>query len=76
MVHGDWGKVVESAIGKAAAADGWADMAAVGSYIHKSVPGFKPGNYGPSKLSLLIKSRPDLFETKKDTATIKVRTIS
>ncbi len=66
----DWADIVGSAVKKTAAKDGWADMAAVGSNLP---PGFKLSSHGHNKLSLLIKSRPDLFETKNADSTIKTR---
>ncbi len=68
-----WHEIVKNAIEKAAASDGWADMAAVGSHIRQLDSGFKSSNYGCSKLSGLIQSSPNLFETRKDNGAIKVR---
>ena len=71
--HPEWSKTVKQAVKETAADEGWADMAAVGSRLHQLKPGFKSSKYGPSKLSTLIETKPDLFETKKADSTIKVR---
>ena len=68
--HPDWAVTVKRAVTAAAGKDGWADMAAVGSKLPSN---FKSSKYGPSKLSKLIETEPDLFETQKFPSTIKVR---
>ena len=42
--------------------DGWAMLGAVGTQIRKLDPAFDPRSYGHSRLSLLVRSRPDKFE--------------
>ena len=45
--------------------DGWANIGAVGSQIRKLDPAFDYRSYGHSRLSPLIKSRPDKFKTEE-----------
>ena len=45
--------------------DGWVILSAVGVQIRKLDPAFDPRTYGYSRLSLLVKSRPDTFETNE-----------
>ena len=66
----DWTVIVGRAVKAARASDGWADMAAVGSNLPSS---FESSKYGHAKLSRLIETRPALFETRRESTTIKVR---
>ena len=61
----DWTEVVARAIEMAAQDDGWASLGAVGTYLRQLDPAFDPRSYGHKQLSLLIKSRTDLFEVRK-----------
>lgn len=45
--------------------DGWAFLGAVGTYMRQLDPAFDPRSYGHKQLSLLIKSRSDLFELRE-----------
>ena len=63
----DWIQTTTKAIGMATREGGWAYLADVGNYLRLLTPGFDPRDYGQEKLSLLIKSRPDLFETREVT---------
>ena len=71
--HHKWSKAVQQAVKEAAESDGWADMAAVGNRLHQRKPSFSSSSYGHRKLSMLIKTKPELFETNKTESTIKVR---
>ncbi|MEQ6887799.1 NYN domain-containing protein [Halomonas sp. CS7] len=48
--------VMISAIDAVSKDDGWAPLAAVGSYINKNIPSFDPRNYGYNKLGKLVRS--------------------
>ena len=60
----DWTKAVTSAVKKAEREDGWAFLGAVGVHLRKSDQPVEPKNYGHKKLSSLIESRSDVFETR------------
>ena len=45
--------------------DGWAFLGVVGNLLRKLDPAFDSRSYGYSQLSLLIKSRPELFEIRE-----------
>ena len=45
--------------------DGWANIAAVGSFIKRSKPDFDPRSYGASKITDVIASFSDKFQIKK-----------
>ncbi|HLW04464.1 MAG TPA: NYN domain-containing protein [Azoarcus sp.] len=49
-------RVFGSAIEAVSREDGWASLAAVGSYINKNTPSFDPRNYGYEKLGKLVRS--------------------
>ena len=71
----DWTKTATRAIEMSAQENGWALLAAVGSYLRQLDPSFDSRTYGQSRLSLLIKSRTDLFETQEPrNGEIRVRT--
>jgi uncharacterized LabA/DUF88 family protein len=53
------------ALEKASDDQGWAHLGTFGSYITKLKPDFDPRQYGSKKLSDLIKSRPDIFQTEE-----------
>lgn len=55
------GRAIEAVLDE----DGWANIGAVGSQIRKLDPAFDHRSYGHSRFSLLIKSRPDKFETEE-----------
>ena len=59
------GKAVETAIETGIDEDGWVILSIIGSQIRKLDPAFDPRTYGYSRLSLLVKSEPDKFETSK-----------
>ena len=54
---------VETAIETGTDEDGWVMLSIVGSQIRKLDPAFDPRTYGYSRLSLLVMSEPDQFET-------------
>lgn len=60
----DWTEMIARAIEMAAQDDGWASLGSVGTYVRQLDPAFDPRSYGHRQLSLLIKSRPDLFQTR------------
>ena len=43
----------------------WYSLGQIGQYITQANPDFDPRTYGFRKLSDLVKSRPDLFETEE-----------
>jgi uncharacterized LabA/DUF88 family protein len=59
------GLAVETALETGIEEDGWVILSIVGSQIRKLDPAFDPRTYGYSRLSLLVKSEPDQFETSK-----------
>ena len=61
---GGWPETVAQAIELAAQEDGWAFLGAIGNYVRQLDPAFDPRSFGHKQLSLLVKSRPDLFETR------------
>ena len=60
----DWTKTVKEAIEAANQDDEWAYLALVGKYVHDLDPAFDPRTFNHKKLSSLIASRPDLFQTR------------
>ena len=60
-----WTKMVAQAIELSAHEDGWAFLGAVGNRLRQLDPAFDARSFGYAQLSLLIKSRPDLFETQQ-----------
>ena len=61
----DWPPTVAQAIEMSAQENGWASLAAVGGYARQLDSSFDPRSYGYKQLTLLVKSRPDLFETRE-----------
>ena len=61
----DWTTTAARSIEMAIQDDGWAFLGAVGSYMRQLDPAFDPRSYGHKQLSLLIKSRSDLFELRE-----------
>ena len=68
-----WTKTAMQAIEMAVMDDGWASLSAVGTCMRKLDPAFDSRTYGHNQLSLLIKSEPNIFETKGVAASIKAR---
>ncbi len=68
IASSDWTQMAARAIEMAVQDDGWAFLGAVGSYLRQLDPAFDPRSYGQKQLSLLIKSRPELFETRESGA--------
>ena len=62
----DWTQTAMRAIEMALQDDGWAFLGAVGTYLRQLDPAFDARSYGHKQLSPLIKSRPDLFETREN----------
>ena len=60
-----WTQTVAQAIELSAHEDGWAFLGAVGNRLRQLDPAFDPRSFGHKQLSLLIKSRPDLFEARE-----------
>ena len=63
-----WIRTAAQAIEMATQEDGWAPLGVVGTNIHKLDPAFDSRSHGYKQLSLLIKSRPELFETRASKA--------
>ena len=64
----DWTERVTNAIEIADPEGGWVLLATVGTNLRQLDPAFDPRSFGHKKLSLLIKSRSDLFETRQSKA--------
>jgi hypothetical protein len=60
-----WPQTVAQAIELAAQEDGWVFLGRVGDHVRQLDPAFDPRSFGHKQLSLLVKSRPDLFETRE-----------
>jgi uncharacterized LabA/DUF88 family protein len=60
-----WPQTVAQAVELAAQEDGWAFLGRVGDHVRQLDPAFDPRSFGHKQLSLLVKSRPDLFETRE-----------
>ena len=60
----EWTDMVADAAAIAQEEDGWTPLGRIGSLLRQTDPAFDPRSYGMpgSRLSLLVKSRPDLFE--------------
>ena len=61
----EWIDIAERAVEMATQDDGWASLGVVGTYIRQLDSAFDARTYGYKQLSLLIKSRPKLFETRQ-----------
>lgn len=61
----DWTRTVTQAIEMAIQDDGWAILGEVGQHVRQLDPAFDPRSFGYKQLSLLIKSRTDLFKTRE-----------
>ena len=64
-----WKEMVEQAIEMAETDDGWAFLGAVGNNLRQLDPAFDPRTFGHRQLSQLVKSAPDMFETRERGAT-------
>ena len=64
----EWTQTAARAIEMATQDDGWAALGVVGTHIHQLDPAFDSRSYGHKQLSLLIKSRPELFKTRASKA--------
>ncbi len=64
----DWTQTATRAIEMAVQDDGWAFLGEVGNYLRQLNPAFDVRSYGKKQLSSLIKSQPELFETKESKA--------
>ena len=60
-----WKKMVEQAIEMEQIDDGWAFLGAVGNNLRQLDPAFDPRTFGHRQLSQLVKSAPDMFETRE-----------
>ena len=65
LAAAEWTKKAARAIEMSAQHDGWAFLGAVGSYLRQLDPAFDLRSHRHKRLSLLIKSRPDLFEMRE-----------
>lgn len=57
--------LIRDAVEKSSGDDGWANLAAIGTYLNRVQPDFDPKLYGHSKLSSLMKSHPVGFEIQE-----------
>ena len=62
---GDWVQTIAQAMEMGVQEDGWAFLGTVGQRARQLDPAFDSRTFGFKQLSLLINSRPDLFETRK-----------
>ena len=60
----DWTSMVARAIDMATQEDGWAFLGTVGHCLRQMDPAFDPRTYGHKQLSPLVRSRPELFDTR------------
>ena len=60
-----WRHMIERAIEMAEPDDGWAFLGAVGNNLRQLDPAFDPRTFGHKRLSQLVKSAPDMFETRE-----------
>ena len=65
----EWARTIAKAIDANKKADGWANLGEVAAYLNKLTPPFKWKDYGHAKLSKLVKSCPELFETRQPNKT-------
>ena len=65
LASAEWTGTMARAIEMSSQHDGWAFLGAVGNYLRNIDPAFDSRTYGHRQLSLLIKSRPDLFKTRE-----------
>jgi len=56
--------LLRGAIEMARQEDGWANLAAIGFYLHQLDPGFDPRTYGYKQLSQLIRMYSNIFELR------------
>ena len=66
VVAADWTGQAKRAIEMTTQDDGWAFLGAVGTALRKLDSAFDARSYGHKQLSLLIKSRPDLFDMRPE----------
>lgn len=61
----DWTEMATRAVEMSMQDDGWAFLGAVGNGLRQLDPAFDSRSYGHKQLSLLIRSREDLFEMRE-----------
>ena len=61
----EWVATMGLAIDAVLQEDGWANLGEAGAQIRKLDPAFDPRSYGFSRMSLLVRSRPDIFATEE-----------
>lgn len=61
----EWVTTMGLAIDAVLQEDGWANLGEVGAQIGKLDPAFDSRSYGFSRMSLLVKSRPDVLQTEE-----------
>ena len=61
----DWIPLVTQAIASSTKGSGWTYLSAVGDYLHQLDSSFDSRNYGYTRLILLVKSQPRLFQTRE-----------
>ena len=61
----EWAQTAERAIEMATQDDGWSSLGVVGTHMRQLDPAFDSRTYGYKQLSLLVKSRPELFKTRE-----------
>ncbi len=65
LASSEWTGTVVRALEMATQDDGWAFLGVVGNKLRQLDPAFDARSYGHKQLSLLIKSRPDLFKMRE-----------
>ena len=66
VTAGDWTEKARRAIEMTTQDDDWAFLGAVGTALRKLDSAFDARSYGHRQLSLLFKSRPDLFDMRPE----------
>lgn len=60
-----WIPLVTQAIASSTKGSGWTYLSAVGDYLHQLDSAFDSRNYGYSRLILLVRSQPRVFQTRE-----------
>ena len=68
-----WTETVKRAIEMVDSNDGWALLSTVGGNLRQLNPAFDPRTFGHTQLSQLVKSAPNVFDTRGESARIQVR---
>ena len=68
-----WTNTVKRAVEMVDSNDGWALLSTIGGNLRQLNPAFDPRTFGHKQLSQLVKSAPNVFETRGKAARIQVR---